>query len=145
MSKAKPDDTAELVAQARSFSKQFGALMQVAQMLDQVGSLKDELEQLTIKRDQALHELNVLFGERDAELKVLTQQIEDRVRSEHQEAERVLQQEAAMRASVANLSEELQDRRRKLTSMEQQIMRAEGQYGAINEKLSQLRGSIAVG
>jgi chromosome segregation ATPase len=141
----KPDDTAELVTQARSFSKQFGALLQVAQMLDQVGSLRDELEQLTVKRDQALHELNVLFGERDAELKVLTQQIEDRVRSEHAEAERLLQNETAMRASVQSLSEDLMDKRRKLTSLEQAIMRAEAQYGAISEKLSQLRGSIAVG
>jgi chromosome segregation ATPase len=138
----KPDDTRELVEQARSFSKQFGALLQVASMLDGVAGLKEELEQLTIKRDQALHELNVLFGERDAELKVLTQQIEDRVRGEHQEAERVLQQEAAMRASVASLSEELMDRRRKLTSMEQAIMRAEGQFGAVNEQLQRLRGSI---
>jgi chromosome segregation ATPase len=145
MSTKKPDDTAQLVNQARAFSQQFGALMQVAAMLDQVGSLREELEQLTVKRDQALHELNVLFGERDAELKVLTQQIEDRVRSEHAEAQRVLEQEGELRKSVANLSEELQDRRRKLTTMEQQIMRAEGQYGAINEKLSQLRGSIAVG
>jgi chromosome segregation ATPase len=141
----KSDDTRELVAQARAFAQQFGALMQVAAMLDQVGSLKDELEALTIKRDQALHELNVLFGERDAELKVLTSEIEARVRGEHQEAERVLQQEAAMRASVQSLSEDLMDKRRKLTSMEQAIMRAEGQYGEINTKLSQLRGSIAVG
>jgi chromosome segregation ATPase len=141
----KSDDTRELVAQARAFAQQFGALMQVAAMLDGVAGLRDELEALTIKRDQALHELNVLFGERDAELKVLTQQIEDRVRSEHQEAERVLQQEAELRKSVASLSEDLMDKRRKVTGMEQQLMRAEGQLGAVNEKLAQLRGSIAVG
>jgi chromosome segregation ATPase len=139
------DDTRELVAQARAFAQQFGALMQVAAMLDQVGSLRDELEALTVERDRAKHELNVLWGERDGELQKLTEQIETGLKAKYDEAERVLAREAEARKSLQNLSEELMDRRRKLTSMEQAIMRAEGQYGAINEKLSQLRGSIAVG
>jgi hypothetical protein len=67
------------------------------------------------------------------------------VRGEHAEAERVLQQEAAMRASVQSLSEDLMDKRRKLTSMEQAIMRAEGQFGAVNEQLQRLRGAIPQG
>jgi chromosome segregation ATPase len=143
MSKPKQDD--DTVEAARSFLQQFAGLQKLASMVDEVSSLRQELASLREQRQAALDELNVLFGERDAELKVLTQQIEDRVRGEHAEAERVLQNETAMRASVQSLSEDLMDKRRKLTSMEQAIMRAEGQYGEINTQLQRLRSSIAVG
>jgi chromosome segregation ATPase len=142
MSTKKPDDTRELVEQARSFSKQFGSLMQVAGMLDQVGSLREELEALAVERDRATHELNVLWGERDGELQKLTEQIEAGLKAKYDEAERVLAQEAAARKSLQDLGEDLVDRRRKLTSLEQAIMRAEGQYGEISTKLARLRGAI---
>ena len=143
MSKPKQDD--DTVAAARSFLQQFAGLQQLASMVDEVAGLRDELASLREQRQAALNELNVLFGERDAELKVLTQQIEDRVRGEHEEGERLHKQAADMRAAIADLSEDVQDRRKKLTSLEQAIMRAEGQYGAINEKLAQLRGAIPQG
>jgi chromosome segregation ATPase len=141
----KPDDTAQLINQARAFSQQFGALTRVAGMLDRVGSLRDELADLAGQREKAMHELNVLFGEKDAELKALTQQIEDRVRSEHAEAERVVAREAEARRSFENLKVEIAERNAVLTGLEGRIMRAEGQYGEISTKLSQLRGAIPQG
>ena len=89
------------------------------------------------------HELNVLFGERDAELKALTEQIEDcACRPSTTEAERVLAQEAEARKSVQNLSEDLMDHSAEVDALEAAIMRAEGQLGAVNEQLAELRGSI---
>jgi chromosome segregation ATPase len=138
----KSDDTRLLVEQARAFSSQFSALMQVAAMLDQVGSLRDELEALTVERDRAKHELDILWGQRDTELAALTERIETGLRAKYDEAERVVAREADARRSLADLSEELQDRWRKLTAMEAQLMRTEAAYGDLSTRLSALRGSI---
>jgi chromosome segregation ATPase len=84
----------------------------------------------------------VVWGERDDELAALTERIETGLKAKYDEAERVLAREAEARKSLQDLSEGVQDRRRVLTSLEAQIMRGEGQLGAVNEKLAQLRGSI---
>jgi chromosome segregation ATPase len=140
MSKPKQDD--DTVAAARSFLQQFAGLQQLASMVDEVANLRDELEALTVERDRAKHELETLWGQRDTELAALTERIETGLKAKYDAAERVLAQEADMRRSVANLSEELQDRRKKLTSLEAQITRGEAAYGDLTTKLGALRGAI---
>jgi hypothetical protein len=136
------DDFQLIVEQAQRFSEQFGALLKVANKIEEIGDLQraeSEARQATAKVQA---ELAVLNNERSAGYAKIHDAIEAELKYRYREFERQLSAESTLRISVAGLEERQAELRGKLAELERKIAQGEARHADVNSKISILRTSL---
>jgi predicted nucleic acid-binding Zn-ribbon protein len=135
-------DLNQIVAEAKNFSSQFGALLKAADKLAEFGDLQRAEAEARQAVSKVQAELAVLRDERGAGYAKIHTEIESLLKHRYREFERQLAAESTLRVSVASLEEKRAELTAKIAELERRIAQGEARHADVNSRIAVLRTSL---